>query len=210
MLWLVIVLFELAAFSIVLKTQKKVYLLGRLLSLIFILVLIANSAFSGFLMLSSEDKNVDGADYALVMGYGLKDGEMEEILKLRCDKAVEYLQKNPGCTAILCGGITRGNTVSEAKAMKDYIIRKGIPESRLLLEDSSTNTETNVAYAKQMISVGSKVIVISSNYHMHRIKEVCRRAGLNVRGVSCNTPVLDLPDKLMWEKIKMIRLLMDN
>lgn len=210
LLWLVIVLFELAAFSIILKTQKKLYLLGRLLSLIFILVLLANSIYSGFILLSSGDKNTDGADYALVMGFGLKDGEMEEILKLRCDKAVEYLQQNPQCTAVLCGGITRGNTVSEAKVMMDYIVKSGIPASRLLMEDASTSTEENISYAKKMMPTGSKVIVISSDYHMHRVKEVCRRAGLNVRGVSSNTPTLDLPDKLMWEKIKLIGLLVDN
>ncbi len=82
LLWLVIVIFELAAFSVVLKTQKKVYLLGRLLSLIFILTLLVNSAYSAFILLSSGDKNADGADYALVMGFGLKDGQMEEILQL--------------------------------------------------------------------------------------------------------------------------------
>ena len=210
LLWLVIVIFELAAFSVILKIQKKVYLIGRLLSFIFVLTLLANSVYSGFILLSSEDNNADGADYALVMGFGLKDGQMEEILELRCDKAVEYLQKNPECTAVLCGGVTRGNAISEAKAMKDYIVRSGIPERRLLLEDSSTNTEENISYAKQMITVGSKVIVISSNYHMHRIKEVCRHAGLNVRAVPCNTPLLDLPDKLMWEKIKLIGMLIDN
>ena len=210
LLWLVIVIFELAAFSVVLKTQKKVYLLGRLLSLIFILTLLVNSAYSAFILLSSGDKNADGADYALVMGFGLKDGQMEEILQLRCDKAVEYLQKNPQCTAVLCGGITRGNAVSEAKAMKDYIVRSGIPENRLLVEDSSTSTKENITYAKKMITVSSKVIVITSDYHMHRVKEVCRRAALSVRGVSCNTPLLDLPDKLMWEKIKLIALLMEN
>ena len=210
LLWLFITLVELAVFSVILKTQKKVYLLGRLLSLIFVLTLIFNSVFSVFMLVTSEDRNTDGAEYALVMGFGLNNNEMDEILKLRCDKAIEYMQANPECTAVLCGGMTKGSTISEALAMKQYIMKAGIPERRLLLEDSSTNTETNIAYAKKLVNTSSKIVVITSDYHMHRTKQVCRKAGLNVKGVSSNTPYLQLPDKLMWEKIKLIRLLMAN
>ena len=210
LLWLFVTLVELAVFSVILKTQKKVYLLGRLLSLIFILVLLFNTAFSAFMLFTSEDRNTDGADYVLVMGFGLEDNKMTEILTLRCDKAIEYMQRNPQCTAVLCGGITKGSTISEALAMKQYIMKAGIAEKRLIVEDSSTNTETNISYAKKLITTGSKIVVISSDYHIHRIRQVCRKAGLAVKGVAANTPYLQLPDKLMWEKIKLIRLLMSN
>lgn len=210
LLWLFVTIVELAVFSVIMKTQKKVYLLGRFLSLIFILVLLFNTAFSAFMLFTCEDRNTDGADYLLVMGFGLEDNQMTEILTLRCDKAIEYMQKNPQSTAVLCGGITKGSNISEAAAMKRYMQKAGIAERRLIVEDSSTNTETNISYAKKLITSGSKIVVVSSDYHIHRIRQVCRKAGLAVKGVPANTPYLQLPDKLMWEKIKLIRLLMSN
>ncbi len=210
MLWLLITIVELAIFSVILKVQNKVYLAGRVLSLIFVLTLLLNSAFSGFMLLSGNDKNTEGADYVLVMGFGLVDDQMDEILKARCDKAIEYLQQNPNTVAVLCGGMTRGSSISEALAMKNYIVKAGIPESRLLLEDGSTSTKTNISYAKGMINTTGKIVVISSDYHLFRIREVCRQAGLNARNLSASTPVLQLPDKLMWEKIKLIGLLMSQ
>ena len=210
LLWLFISLVELAIFSVIMKTQKKVYLLGRLLSLIFLVVLLFNTSFSAFMLFTSEDRATDGADYALVLGYGLEDDKMTEILQLRCDKAIEYLQSNPQCKAVLCGGITRGSTITEALAMKQYMMRAGIPENRLILEDASTGTETNIANAKQIIGSSSKIVVISSNFHIHRIRQICRKAGLAVKGVRANTPYLKLPDALMWEKIKLIGQLMSN
>ena len=210
MLWVLITIVELAIFSVILKIQNKLYLLGRVLSLIFMLTLLFNSAFSGFMMLSANDKNTEGADYALVMGFGLVDDQMDEILQTRCDKAIEYLQQNPETTAVLCGGVTRGSTISEALAMKNYIVKAGIPESRLLLEDGSTNTKTNISNAKGMINTTGKIVVISSDYHLFRVREVCRQAGLNARNLAASTPILQLPDKLMWEKIKLIGLLMSQ
>ncbi|MBQ1523077.1 MAG: YdcF family protein, partial [Erysipelotrichaceae bacterium] len=195
MLWLLITIVELSVFSVILKVQNKIYLAGRVLSLIFVLTLLLNSAFSGFMLLSGSDKNTEGADYVLVMGFGLVDDQMDEILKARCDKAIEYLQQNPGTTAVLCGGVTRGSTISEALAMKNYIVKAGIPESRLLLEDGSTNTKTNLSNAKGMINTTGKIVVISSDYHLFRVREVCRQAGLNARNLAASTPILQLPDK---------------
>ena len=209
LLWLFILLVETAAFSVVLQIRNKAYFFGRLLAAVFALRLVANTGYSVFILASANDKGTSGADYALVMGFGLNDNEMDIILQLRCDRAMQYLQDNPDCKAVLCGGLTRGNTRSEAGAMYDYMTSKGISADRLILEDGSTSTATNISNAFNLIPYDSHAVIITSNYHLKRAKEICRKNGRIIKGVPADTPVLLLPDKLLWEKIKLVVLLMD-
>ena len=73
-------------------------------------------------------------DYVVVLGAGLLGGDrVSKLLADRLDKGVEVYRKNlPDCAMICSGGQGPDETVSEAEAMKGYLVSKGIPEDHIL------------------------------------------------------------------------------
>lgn len=65
----------------------------------------------------------------------------------RTRRALQYLENNPDTKAVLSGGQGRGEAVSEAKAMYDYLTGHGISRERLILEERSTNTKENLDFS---------------------------------------------------------------
>ena len=184
---------------------KKFKFLKYFLALIIILQLIASFA---IMFLGTDIKN-DNHQKVLVLGYELKNNEMSETLKMRLDTALEY-SINEDSIFILCGGVTRENTVSEAAVMKDYLMAPGLDESRVILEDKSKDTLENIANALEYIGNDKEVLVISSNYHVFRAKMIASKAGLEATGLGSKAPLSLIPNQLLFEKIGIIGLLINN
>ena len=207
LLWLGISLAELMIIVLIKSADKKSRIISRVLSIAFMLTLLFNTLASGLIMLKANDKEIEAADYLLVLGYQLENNQMTETLKLRLDEAKDYIEANPNTKVILCGGITRNNTISEANVMKQYLVNEGIDVSRLILEDESTDTIENIKNAKNLIEGGDKIVVISSNYHIYRAKEICRQAGLMVKGKGASAPYGLIMNQLLFEKLGLLNLL---
>jgi hypothetical protein len=87
---------------------------------------------------------------------------------------------------VFCGGVTQGQTVSEADAMygyfRDLIEAKGIdfPEQQVVIETRSLNTVQNMQNAAtELLRSGLchtgqalEVILLSNDYHLERIIEI--------------------------------------
>lgn len=144
------------------------------------------------ILLCSFDYDTNNAKYVLVLGHKLENDTADQVLKYRLKKAIKYLDNNPNTKVILSGGITKGNTISEASYMKDYLIKNGIDPNIITLEDKSIDTVENIENCLNYIDIKDKVILISSNYHILRSKMICKLLGLKVKGIGCYTPILDL------------------
>lgn len=200
-LWMTISLIEIVIF---LLGYKKF----SFLNIFLVIVLVLQCAFSCGIMLMGSDKDVDNADYVLVLGYQLDHDQMTQTLEMRLDKAYEYSKQNPDSILVLCGGITRENTISEAEVMSDYLIQKGIDENKLVLEDKSTDTIENIQNSLDYIDEDSSILVISSNYHVFRAKLIAQKAGINAKGSGSSAPFLLIPNQLLFEKLGMIKILL--
>ena len=152
-------------------------------------------------MYLGADQDTDSAKYAFVLGYKLDKDKMTNTLKYRLDKAYDYAYKNENCTLVLCGGVTEGNTKSEALVMYDYLVDKGIDETRLVTESRSLNTKENIKNALDAIDESGKIVVISSNYHLMRAKQICKKCEIKALGVGAKAPLELLPNQLMIEEI---------
>lgn len=181
----------------------------NVLKTVLMCVLVLQSALSLGIVLGGNDTNIEDADFVLVLGYQLDNNEMSETLKLRLDKAYEYAMNNPYSTFVLCGGVTRENTISEAEIMRRYLSFRGLNESRIVCEDQSTNTIENIQNSLEYVRGDSKIVVVSSNYHVARAKMICESVGLNVKGIGSKAPILLIPNQCLFEKISMLRLLLN-
>ena len=124
-------------------------------------------------------------DCVLVLGCGIRGEAVLPTLQLRLDKCVEYLQRNPSALIVVSGGQGRNEAISEAEAMKRYLVSKGVNAAQIIEENRSRNTMQNFQYSKELIdsrfsSESYSVACITSNYHAYRAKRLSEAAGLPV------------------------------
>ncbi len=107
-----------------------------------------------------------------VLGYALNsDGSMQPELVDRLEVALASAEKYPDAYIAVTGGGTAANAdVTEAEAMADWLIHRGVSRDRLILETRSLSTTYNAVntYAELVRSYPEveSIAVISSDYHV--------------------------------------------
>ena len=118
----------------------------------------------------------DTADYTeqtvIVLGCGLRGERVSVGLAKRLGKAAEYHEKNPEAMIIVSGGQGPQEDISEALAMKRYLVDKGIAEDKIIMEDKSTSTITNFRNSRAIMEEKgmdlSSVVFVTNAYHVYR------------------------------------------
>jgi uncharacterized SAM-binding protein YcdF (DUF218 family) len=114
-------------------------------------------------------------DVVVVLGGGLgKTLEPIAFTKERVDFLLsqQHLKTTP---IIVSGGyslwLKKAPRHTEAKVMKSYLVRHGVPKDLVLMEDKSQDTIGNVYFAKQIIKQNpswKKILVITTKEHVDR------------------------------------------
>jgi uncharacterized SAM-binding protein YcdF (DUF218 family) len=145
------------------------------------------------ILLGTASDKYKKADYLIILGAGLKGETVSLTLKARLDKGLEYLKKFPDTKVIVSGGQGYGEAITEARAMKKYLMARGIDARQIIEEDKAASTLENFKYSKALIPAGKngkvKLIVVSSDFHMLRAKMLAKRNGFVPYGITCSTPV---------------------
>lgn len=159
--------------------------------------------YSLFLMIIPRSKDFD---YVIIHGAGLINGDkVSKLLQERIDKAIFVYKKDPSPTILIpSGGKGSDEKISEAEAMKKYLVGQGIPESDIILEDQSATTFENLRFSKAIIDSreGRKyTALVTSNYHVYRALRYCRKAGLKCKGIGSHVAFYYWPCALIREFI---------
>lgn len=129
-----------------------------------------------------------GADAVIVLGAGLRGDKPMLVLRLRMDTAIAYLEEHPDAVAILSGGKGDNERISEAEAMARYFKEKGIPASRYIKEDASTNTNENFSYSYRIVrerfGADAKLAFVTTDFHIFRAGRVAARQGILAEGIA--------------------------
>ena len=178
-------------------------------ALIIVTVVYGSAAFlifmiySVFLMIIPRSKDFD---YVIIHGAGLINGDkVSRLLQERLDKAILIYNKDPSPTKLIpSGGKGSDESLSEAEAMKRYLLEQGIPEDDIILEDRSATTLENLRFSKEIIDSreGRKyTALVTSNYHVYRALRYCRRVGLKCKGIGSHVAFYFWPSALIREFI---------
>ena len=148
----------------------------------------------GMIVLGQQgDEAAEQAQVILVLGAGLKDDAPSAALRARLDVAAAFLQRHPDALAVLCGGLGEGQHLTEAEAMRRYLVDRGVAPERLLKEDRSTDTRENILFARRLLEEqglgGAATAVITNEFHLCRARRLMEWAGLDGVGLSAATPV---------------------
>lgn len=132
----------------------------------------------------------------LVLGCGVEKGKPSTILKERLDTARQYLEAHPDSKVIVCGGKGEDELISEAECMAIYLKEHGIEADRICEEDQSANTRENLTNAAAILQekhLGSRAMVVTSDFHCYRAKVLAQSSGLETYALPARTFRLFLP-----------------
>ena len=87
----------------------------------------------------------------IILGARVYGEKPSESLVERIKKASEFLQKNNSVKVIATGGKGSNEKISEALAIKRELLKLGISEERIILEDKSRNTIQNFEFSLKKI-----------------------------------------------------------
>ncbi len=152
-------------------------------------------------------------DYLIILGCGIrKDGTPCPLLQGRIDRALAFYRKQLQTTGkdlifVPSGGQGSNEVISESESMKRYLIKKGIPEDHILMEDQSTSTFENMKFSKAKIfeqNPGAKVAFSTSNYHVFRSGLFARRVKMRAVGMGAKSKWYFWPNALVREFIGLL------
>ena len=135
-------------------------------------------------------------DFIMILGCQIKkDGSLTKLLKGRVDRAIEFskMQKEKAGKDIVfvpSGGKGNDEIISEAQAMKKYLIEQGIKEENILIEDKSKNTFENIKFSNNIIKEkkeNSKIAFSTTNYHVFRAGCIATSQNVFMEGIGAKT-----------------------
>jgi uncharacterized SAM-binding protein YcdF (DUF218 family) len=127
----------------------------------------------------SKQKADAGINYIIILGAQVRGTEITKNLIKRLNAAISYLKDNPETITIVSGGKGDSETLTEAEAMKQYLLQHNIKESHIIKEDRSRNTFENVLYSKSLLKSGGTVAIVTNGFHIYRSICIAKKQGLN-------------------------------
>lgn len=152
-------------------------------------------------------------NYIIIHGAGLKkDGTVTPLLRQRIDKAIKVYKKcrnNP--KFVPSGGQGGDEVISEAAAIRNYLLDKGIKDEDIVMEDKSTTTYENLKNVKEMLDEREKgrkysCIFVTNNYHVLRTSFYAKKLKMRAQGVGAKTAGYFLPSAFIREYVAVMKM----
>ena len=130
--------------------------------------------------------------YLLVLGTKVDGEKPGNMLRDRINGACAYLTAHPEVTAIVSGYQSGQGKISEAECMRRELLRLGIPQERIWIEDQASSTKENLRFAMELIERKTgerpKVLgVLSSEHHLCRAGLLAKRQGIETVRIPAKT-----------------------
>ena len=169
---------------------------AKIAAIVFTVVLLCGLALFSFteyhIIQASFGTPGEEAEYLVVLGAKVRPDGPSVSLWDRINAAADYLNAHPGTIAIVSGGQGADETISEAQSMHDELVKLGIDESRIWMEDKAGSTDENIRFSLDLIQekTGSrpdKLGILSSEYHLYRASLMAKKLGIGFVGVPAKT-----------------------
>ena len=154
-------------------------------------------------MTGSGEKPVD---YLIVLGAQVKGTRVSKALSQRLSRAAEYLLEHEDTIVIVSGGQGQGEDISEASAMKTWLISRGIEAERILEEDKSVNTSQNIRFSKELMeNPEASVGIVSNDFHVFRAAHIAKAQGLDAIPIPAPSSLGMYPHYMVREAFAVVK-----
>ncbi|MBC8061758.1 MAG: YdcF family protein [Clostridiaceae bacterium] len=177
---------------------------------IFLSLLVSFIIIETLIIYNGAIKSTLKPDYIVILGAMVRGETPSLILSERLETSLNYIKKYPDIKVILSGGKGPGEDISEAEAMKRYLVSNGIEEKRLIKEDKSKSTMENLKFTSQIISKlenkkNINLLIVTSDFHMFRAKFLAQRNGFKPLGIPSYTILSIKPTYYIREYFGVIK-----
>lgn len=142
----------------------------------------------GTLMLRAQSagRSAD-ADAVIVLGAAVHGDRVTWVLENRLNTAIAFLNAHENAICVVSGGQGAGESVTEASAMKKYMVERGVDEARVYMEEKATNTIENFRNSKAIIDgvlgKNARIAFVTTNFHVYRAGRVAKAQGVSAFGI---------------------------
>lgn len=190
--------------------SKSMRIIKNSYIVVFICLLVSFISIETLIFLNMYDESVNKEiDFVVILGAGLNGNRPSKRLEGRLEKALDYIIDHKEAEIIVSGGQGKDESISEAAAMKKYMIHKGVDSQKIILEDQSTSTIENIKYTTQFLEtdniVDTTILLVTSDYHQFRAKMIAKDFGINVIGVSSKSPLFVRINYMAREYITVVK-----
>ena len=135
-----------------------------------------------------EISEIENVDAIVVLSGMIKVVGDEENLKYEFAESIDRffagldLFNNDNAPILI---LTRGKMpwsvgIAEGEYLKVLAIKYGVPEENIILTDEVQNTDQEAKSIKEILTENSKIILVTSAFHMPRAEKVFKAANINV------------------------------
>lgn len=110
----------------------------------------------------------------------LKNGNDNQYFTNRIEAAVQLFEQGK-IQYIIVSGDNSSKEYNEPKDMKDALMKRGIPEDRIILDYAGFRTFDSVIRAKEIFGQ-TKYVIISQKFHNQRAVYIARKNGIEAYG----------------------------
>lgn len=133
----------------------------------------------------------------VVLGCKVNENSVpSKMLRLRIEAAFDYLKTNENIMCIASGGKGDNEDISEAECIKNELVKRGIDEIRIIMEERSENTYQNINYSYDIIlknNLAKDITIVTDGFHELRASIIAKKLDINSYSVCAKTPTIDLP-----------------
>ncbi|MFB9330467.1 YdcF family protein [Paenibacillus aurantiacus] len=125
-------------------------------------------------------KPLPNADAAIVLGAALWKDKPSPGLQERLDYAYELFERGTVKHFIVSGGLDHnGSKLTEAEGMRDYLLAKGVPAERIVLENDARSTYENLRFSQPIAAKHGwkSFIIVTHDYHASRSADIAQFLG---------------------------------
>ena len=175
------------------KYTKLIYKIYRFVMMLFLSTfIILQGAITINFHRTSDVKSIENVNTMIILGAKVNEDGISKTLKRRLDKAIEYYNTNKNINIIVSGGQGSDELVTEALAMKNYLVKNGVSEDKIIMEDKATTTLENIIFSKKIITdknLKGKVLIVTSDYHLFRGQFISSILGIDNEGLCSISPL---------------------
>ena len=160
---------------IVLLSENKVFRITAIIITAIAVVLVILAIVISVFMLSAVNLPPPENTTVIILGCKVKGDRPSLMLSKRINAAYEYLSENPSAMCIVSGGQGSDEIMSEAECMKRELVKKGIVEERIIMENKSTSTDENLRFSLEKMQengLSESVTIVTSEFHQLRAKMI--------------------------------------
>lgn len=212
LLWVAVAAFiYLCAFLMGKGRWKKIPLWLRKTAVMLLVVAITLFSIIEILIVSKfHAKAKPGLDCVIVLGAQMFDNGPSVVYRQRLDAAYDYLIENPNTICVVTGAKGYNESISEGEGGRNYLIGRGIDESRVFAETESVNTRENIENAFDIIKANrpdaARIGIATSNFHVFRGMFLAKKiTGLSIEGIAAPSVPRFLPTNMLREPLGIIK-----